>query len=190
MAWVTVVVTGSKLISGAISASGEEKMGKIRQRVSNYNAALELAQGLEIANAMRRQGKQLIAGIDSTYAGAGVRTGQDTPSYMVDSANESIEYDASQAILESARRANQLRAQGSNARLESNTRADALRQDSYANAFEYGYGIAKRGQTAGWFTRSPQASSGPSLSIRDSADAARARRLNSRFSAPGVIGNG
>lgn len=190
MSWVAVAVTGYTLVSGALQADGEQQMGRVRQKFANYNAALELAQALEVANTMRRQGRQLIAGIDSTYAGAGVRTGQDTAAYMVDSANEAIEYDASQAILEGARKANQLRAQGTLSRTESDTRAQAIRQDSYANAFQYGYGVVQRGQRAGWFTRQPQASTGPSLSIRDSADQARMRRMNARFSQPSSVGIG
>lgn len=183
MAWVGVALTAKSLIDGEINARGEEKLGRVRQKSANYNAALELANVLEVAQAMRRQGRQLIAGIDATYAGAGVRTGQDTPGYMVDAANSDIEHDASQAILEGARRANQLRAQGTLTRVESDTRGQALRQDSYANAFQYGYGVAQRGQQAGWFTRSPTVS-GRSTTINESAAQSRAGRTNSRFYAP------
>lgn len=161
MAWVTVAVTAYTFVQGVIGAEGQEAMGGVQRDAYRAQGMREFMAAIEQAKVVRRRGREAQSEITAAYAGAGVRVDTGTPVDVLSREYADVEHDATQAILQGARRRSQLNTQGEFAAQGAEVGAANARGEAIGNVLADSYGVYDRMRTAGWFTRQRSSNGAP-----------------------------
>lgn len=160
MSYVGIAVMGFSAAQQIVGGQNDKDMAKAQGYAIKQQGVLELQKALEDARIIRRRGKESVAEIAASYAGSGVRVDTGTPVEVIAQEQRDVEHDATQAILQGARRQNTANAQANQARAVGGAAAANANAGAFATVLEGGYGTYMRMRDSGWFTRSGPAPGG------------------------------
>jgi len=151
MSFVNVAVGVSQAYTQAKRGEYANALARAQADHLDYLAKVEEDKGLQLAQMLRRAGREQVGAANAAYAGAGVKVGEGSALEVERQINLDVEHDAHQTLLEAWRRGSDLRLEGQLTRIQGKAEQTA----GYINAFSTVLGTAYQGYTK-WKTTQPK----------------------------------